>query len=110
SRENLDSFFYQRFFPEARALDERRLPFRAALLDLADSYGYDLIARETLCHEIAPSAHDYIARVRLRTYSDLESISEEAFRKGFEAFSRYCAGHADFSRRAENDLFVFEKP
>lgn len=32
TRENLDSYFYQRFFPEARAVDERRLPSRDARL------------------------------------------------------------------------------
>src|SRR5262249_22584920 len=90
-------------------MDERRLPFRAALLDLAGSSGYELVVRETVQHEIAPSTRDYIARVRLRTYSDLEAISEEAFRRGFDAFNRYGADHGDFPRTAENDLFVFEK-
>ena len=31
TRENLDSYFYQRFFPAARAVDERRLPSRDEL-------------------------------------------------------------------------------
>lgn len=108
TRENLSTYFYQRFFPEARAVDEGRLPFRSALVSLAESSGYRMAARETVRHEIAPSHFDYLAKVRLRTYSDLESISDEAFHRGFEAFNQYCAAHPDFPRFAENDLFVFE--
>lgn len=106
TRENLDSYAYQRFFPEARALDERRLPFRAELLDLARACRYRLIALETLGHEIAATTSDYVAKIALRTYSDLACLSDAAFHAGLDALRAYCAIHPDFPRSADNDLFI----
>jgi ubiquinone/menaquinone biosynthesis C-methylase UbiE len=107
TRENLDSYFYQRFFPEARALDEGRLPYREELLGLATQSGFRLIALETLRHQIADTALDYVEKIALRTYSDLEYISDAAFGDGLTPFRNYCLAHPDFPRFAENDLHVF---
>ncbi len=107
TRENLESYFYQRFFPEARALDEERLPYREELLGLANQSGFRLIALETLRHEIADTALDYVEKIALRTYSDLEYIPDAAFRDGLIAFRNYSLAHPDFPRFAENDLHLF---
>jgi hypothetical protein len=72
TRENLDSYFYQRFFPEACAADEQRLPSRQEVLRLADSCGYGAVAMATLCHEIATTSLECVEKIALRTYSDLE--------------------------------------
>jgi ubiquinone/menaquinone biosynthesis C-methylase UbiE len=109
TRENLDSYFYQRFFPEARAIDEGRLPSRAALLRLAGSCRYRTIAVETLRHEIAATSSDYVAKIGLRTYSDLECIPDAAFLEGLKALSDYCSAHPDHSKVAEDDLFILER-
>jgi ubiquinone/menaquinone biosynthesis C-methylase UbiE len=109
TRENLDSYFYQQFFPEARALDEGRLPSRAGLLSLAASCRYRTVAVETLRHEIAATSADYVAKVGLRAYSDLEGIPDAAFRAGLDAFRDYCAAHPEHSRSAENDVFILER-
>jgi ubiquinone/menaquinone biosynthesis C-methylase UbiE len=109
TQENLDSYFYQRFFPEARAIDEGRLPSRGGLLRLANSCRYRKVAVETLRHEIAATSSDYVAKIGLRTYSDLECIPDAAFRKGLEALRAYCAAHPDHSRFAEDDLFILER-
>ena len=60
TRENLDSYFYQRFFPAARAIDERRLPSRDELGRVASSCGFRAVAIETLSHQIAASAAEYV--------------------------------------------------
>lgn len=109
TRENLDSYFYQRFFPAARAVDERRLPSRDALVGLAGSCQYRVVAIETLSHEIAPTSAEYVERIALRTYSDLECIDNGAFDEGLDALREYCSAHSDHPKRAENDLFIFEK-
>jgi ubiquinone/menaquinone biosynthesis C-methylase UbiE len=109
TRENLDSYFYQRFFPEARAVDERRLPSRGGLLKLAGTCGFRRVAVEALRHEIAATADDYVAKVELRAYSDLESIPEAAFRAGLDALRAHCAANPDHPKFGENDLFVLEK-
>jgi ubiquinone/menaquinone biosynthesis C-methylase UbiE len=108
TRENLDSYFYQRFFPAARAVDERRLPFRDRLVALATSCQFRVVAIDTLSYEIAPSAAEYVEKIALRTYSDLECIDDVAFLDGLNAFREYCSVHPELPKLAENDLFVFE--
>jgi ubiquinone/menaquinone biosynthesis C-methylase UbiE len=109
TRENLDSYFYQRFFPEARAVDERRLPSRAGLLRLAGSCRYRLVAVETVRHEVAATSFDYVEKIALRTYSDLECIPDTAFREGLKALRDYCVANPGHPKSAENDLFIFGK-
>ena len=109
TRENLDSYFYQRFFPGARVADERRLPSRDGLVELARSYQFRVVAIEPLSYEIAPSAAEYVEKISLRTYSDLECIDDVAFREGLAALREYCSAHPDHPKRAENDVFIFEK-
>jgi ubiquinone/menaquinone biosynthesis C-methylase UbiE len=110
TREILDGYFYQRFFPEARALDERRLPSRIDLLRAGAAAGYRVAAVATSRYEIAATLEEYVERVALRTYTDLEYISDDAFRAGLEAFRAYCATHPECPRSVEMDLFVFATP
>jgi len=109
TRENLDSYFYQRFFPAARAVDERRLPFRDGLVGLATSCQFRVVAIETLSYEIAPTTAEYVAKIALRTYSDLECIDDSEFHEGLGALREYCSAHPDLPKLAENDVFIFEK-
>jgi ubiquinone/menaquinone biosynthesis C-methylase UbiE len=109
TRENLDSYFYQRFFPAARAVDEQRLPSRDELVGLAKSCQFHTVAIETLSHEIASTAGEYVEKIALRTYSDLECIEDGAFHEGLDNFREYCSVRPDLPRFAENDLFIFAK-
>jgi ubiquinone/menaquinone biosynthesis C-methylase UbiE len=107
TRENLDSYYYQRFFPDARQLDERRLPSRSAVLRLARAAGYRLLTLDALCSEIAPTSADYVAKIALRSYSDLTDISDAAFHRGLSDLEACSRESPDFPRFAENDFFVF---
>lgn len=109
TRENLDSYFYQRFFPAARAVDERRLLSRDGLVALATSCRFRTVAIETLSYEIAPSAAEYVEKIAPRTYSDLECIDDVAFREGLAALREYCSAHPDLPKLAKNDVFIFAK-
>ena len=109
TRENLDCYIYQRFFPAARAVDERRLPTRDTLVGLAKSSQFRTVAIETLGYEIAPTAAEYVEKIALRTYSDLECIDDDSFHEGLKAFREYCSAHPDLPKLAENDVFIFEK-
>ncbi len=109
TRENLDSYFYQRFFPVARAVDERRLSSRDELVGLVTSCQFRVVAIETLSYEIAPCAKEYVEKIALRTYSDLECIDDSAFHEGLAALREYCSAHPDHPKLAENDLFIFAR-
>lgn len=107
TRENLDSYFYQRFFPEARTVDERRLPSRDALVNLVCSCGYRVAVVETMRYELAATGTDYVAKIATRAYSDLECISDDSFHSGLNALRSYSDAFPNFSRLAENDLLIF---
>lgn len=109
TRENLDSYFYQRFFPAARAVDERRLPDRGALVRLAELSGLRLVAVETLGYEIAQTSAEYVEKIALRAYSDLECIDDIAFQQGLVALREFSAAHPDYPKNIENDLIIFVK-
>jgi ubiquinone/menaquinone biosynthesis C-methylase UbiE len=109
TRENLDCYIYQRFFPAARAVDERRLPTRDKLVSLAKSRQFRTVAIETLGYEIAPTAAEYVEKIALRTYSDLECIDDGSFHEGLKAFREYCSSHPDLPKLAENDVFIFAR-
>ena len=105
TKENLDSYFYQRFFPEA-PVDERRLLSRDELLNLFGSCGYSVTAVKTMRYEIAATAQS-TWRKSPRAYSDLECIPEESFRRGLDALRSYSRSFPDFPRLAENDVYIF---
>jgi ubiquinone/menaquinone biosynthesis C-methylase UbiE len=109
TQENLDSYFYQRFFPSARAADERRLPARSGLVGLVAACGFRPGDRETCSYAVAASANEYVERVATRAYSDLEVIGDADFRSGLDALRRHAADHPDFPREEEVDLFEFER-
>ena len=109
TRENLDSYFYQRFFPAARAVDERRLPSRKELGGAARACGFRAVAIETLSHQIAASAAEYVDKIALRTYSDLECIDDAAFHEGLDSLREHSSAQPGFPKHAENDVFIFEK-
>jgi SAM-dependent methyltransferase len=108
--ENLDSYFYQRFFPEARRLDEQRLSSRAEVLGIANDCGYRLVGFDCSPFSIAATPAEYLEKIALRTFSDLEYISDEAFHRGLDAIRRYGADHPDFPKTDERDLFAFVRP
>jgi SAM-dependent methyltransferase len=108
TRENLDSYFYQRFFPEARAIDEGRLPGRADVIDSAGAAGLSLVGLvRSVRMEVGASGREYVEKVATRTNTDLAMISDEAFARGFEAFSRHCQENPTHPRSEEVDHFVF---
>jgi len=107
TRENLDSYFYQRFFPEARAIDEARLPARSDVIESAGAARLSLVDQTTVRTDVGATGREYVEKVGTRTYTDLAMISDEAFERGFEAFSRHCQQNPTHPRSEEVDHFVF---
>jgi SAM-dependent methyltransferase len=108
SREALNSYLYQRFFPEALAFDERRFPTRDGLRDEVCRAGFRLSGAETVSQRVADSLRQYRENVATRTHSDLQAIADLEFRAGMERFDAWCAGQ-DGARPVfeEVDLFAF---
>jgi ubiquinone/menaquinone biosynthesis C-methylase UbiE len=108
SLESLDTYLYQQFFPEARAFDERRFPFRAALVDLVTRAGFTRHGFETVSQRVAADLHEYYRKNAARAHSDLQAISDEAFRAGLARLDAYCAAHGAGGPVFEDvDFFTF---
>jgi len=107
TRENLDSYFYQRFFPEARAIDEARLPARSDVIDSTGAARLSLVDQTTVRTEVGATGREYVEKVATRTNTDLAMITDDAFQRGFDAFSRHCQQSPTHPRSEEVDHFVF---
>jgi ubiquinone/menaquinone biosynthesis C-methylase UbiE len=106
----LDQFAFLRFFPESRALDERRMPSRTALRGLFVAGGFTEWAQRTVEQRMSDGPDEYRERVRARGFSSLQQISDEAFARGlaqFEAWSALLPAGAPVYERV--DVFVFRR-
>jgi SAM-dependent methyltransferase len=108
SRDALDSYLYARFFPAARAFDERRLPTRDGLRDDASRAGFQLHAFETVSQRVADDLRQYREKVALRAHSDLQAISDAEFAAGLSRLDAWCAANGGAGEiREDVDLFTF---
>ena len=106
--EALDSYVYQRLIPEARAVDEARLPTRAALSAAVERAGFRPAAFDTVHQPVAKSLDEYVGKVSLRAHSDLQAISDEQFHRGLAALRAWAATQDRSQPVVEDvDLFTF---
>ncbi|HET7340073.1 MAG TPA: methyltransferase domain-containing protein [Methylomirabilota bacterium] len=108
TREILDGFAYLGCFPDARALDERRMPSRAALRSTFTAAGFRETAQQIVQQPVARGPEAYVARVGQRALSNLQQIPDAAFTRGMEALRERCRPlPADHVFREPLDVFVF---
>ncbi len=111
TREVLDGFAYLRFFPEARALDERRMPTRAAVRMTFAAGGFTEAAHRTVQQRVVRGPADYVARIGQRGISTLQQISDDAFARGLRALEAHGRELAsDHAFLDPLDVFVFARP
>lgn len=106
----LDQFPFLRCFPESRALDERRLPSRTGLRTLFVEGGFTERAQRTVEQRMTDGPEEYRQRVRARSFSSLQQITDEAFARGlarFEAWSASLPAGQPIHERV--DVFVFRR-
>ena len=108
SLEALDSYLYQRFFPEARALDERRFPTRGGLVKEVTAAAFSLLKMETVRQRITDDLRAYRDNTATRAHSDLQAITDDQFQAGMAKFDAWLASQtADRPVVEEVDLFTF---
>lgn len=109
TQETLDGYEYLRFFPEAIALDRRRLPARDAIRSTFDAQRFAPIAHEMVPHLFAIDYAHYYRKVSLRGLSNLAAIPDDAFERGLRLFEAHCRTARHEGPIYEPvDLFVFE--
>jgi ubiquinone/menaquinone biosynthesis C-methylase UbiE len=108
SLEALDSYLYQRFFPEARAFDEQRFPTRGGLVKEVTAHGFALRSMETVRQRITDDLRAYRDNTATRAHSDLQAISDAQFAAGMERFDQWLAAQTEDRPVVEEvDLFTF---
>jgi SAM-dependent methyltransferase len=108
--ETLEGYAFLRFFPEARAVDERRIPSRAALRAVFGAGDFVETTHRTVEQLVAPGPDAYCARIRARALSSLQLIPDSAFARGLaalEAHGRTLPATHAFAEPV--DVFVFER-
>lgn len=84
----LDTYLHLDYFPEARSHLAKVLPSRRDVAALMEASGFQVIVDELVELEFATSLEDLERKVRLRSQSELLSISDTAFSKGLERLSQ----------------------
>jgi ubiquinone/menaquinone biosynthesis C-methylase UbiE len=108
SREALESYLYQRFFPEARAFDEQRFPTRGGLVNDVTRGRFSLLRMETVRQRITDDLRAYRANTATRAHSDLQALTDEQFEAGLKRFDAWLATQReDRPVFEEVDLFTF---
>ena len=108
SREALDSYLYQRFFPEARRFDELRFPTRSGLQMEVAKAGFRLKLLDVVRQRVSDDLSDYRERTAQRSHSDLQAITDDQFRAGMARFDAWLVNQPpDRPVIEEVDLFTF---
>lgn len=108
--ETLDGYTFLRFLPEARAIDERRMPARAAVRAVFTAGGLLETGHRTVEQRIVGGPGAYCARLRARALSSLQLISDVAFERGMAALEAHCRTlPADHDFAEPMDVFVFQR-
>ena len=104
----LDSYLYQRFFPEARPFDERRFPSRQGLVEEVADAGFVFDGSATVRERVAENLRTYRDNVAARAHSDLQIISDDQFVAGLKRLDEWIASRAaDGPVFHDVDLFTF---
>lgn len=109
TRELLDRVSFLAFFPEARAVDEARMPTRAALAGAFTAAGFALHSHATIEQEFAPSPAAALEKVRRRPFSTLRLIPDAAFEAGLARYEAHCRDAAPGPLMDPLDFFVFRR-
>lgn len=107
TREIVHEVDFLRFFPGSVAIDEARMPPRADVEAAFSRAGLTRHAHMTVWQTFAESPAAAYAKVSQRAFSNLQMISDEAFKEGLAAYEAHCRSAPDAPVRDRLDLFVF---
>ena len=108
SRENLESLYYLRCFPEAMRLSRAMIWPRRVYVETFTAAGFALLSQGTVHQEASPDLETYVGKIGSRVYSDLAGIPDEAFDRGFARLKEACLSLPDRPVMEDVDYFVFQ--
>jgi SAM-dependent methyltransferase len=109
TRENLDELDWLACFPDARHIEEARLPSRDELVGTVVGESFRTVHRETLRQLFAASYAEYVEKIGRRALSALIAIDDAAFERGMRRLRELAAAQpVDTPVYEPVDLLVFE--
>jgi hypothetical protein len=109
--DRFDELEWLRWFPEARAIDEQRMPTLERLDAAWAPSGLRFGERRRGHQLVAKDLHDLADRLGHRAISTLELISDESFDRGMAALRAAAAStEAPAAIVGAIDLTVFDRP
>jgi ubiquinone/menaquinone biosynthesis C-methylase UbiE len=108
--ELMDRVSFLPFFPEARAVDEARIPPRARIVATFERAGFATHAHRTIEQELAKTPAEALEKVRRRVYSTLRLIPDDAYEAGVARYEAHCASAPPTPLIEPLDFFVFRRP
>jgi ubiquinone/menaquinone biosynthesis C-methylase UbiE len=110
TRENDEEIEWGKCFPEARKLDETRIPFQNDISGFFSQQGFAVMKIQTVYQLFASSWAESYDKISRRGLSSLISISDEAFNLGLKRLQKWVENKpADMPVYEPVDLFVFRK-
>ena len=108
--ENNEETEWLQCFPEALALDGKRIPTRRALEETVCRQPFALVTQQTFRQLFAPSYQDYYRKIGQRGLSSLIAISDTAFKEGMARFREWVDKQPPDQPVYEPvDVFVFRR-
>ena len=106
--ENNEEIEWFHCFPEAKQIDDKRLPSHQDIIELVCGLRFESISGRTVYQFSASSYAEYYRKIRQRGLSSLISISDETFNAGLERLERWVALQPpDQPVNEPVDLFIF---
>ena len=108
--EQIDDIAFYEYFPAAKEIDLRRMPSFAEARGVFERAGFEMLSREVVTQEFAPSFRAYYERMAQRALSTFELISDEDFETGLAAMKAVADSEREPAPVLEHvDLVVFGK-
>ncbi|HUW56053.1 MAG TPA: class I SAM-dependent methyltransferase [Planctomycetota bacterium] len=109
-RDRLNAIPWYDFFPAAKEIDNRRLPDVDELTRTFASAGFERVALRAVVQELDPSLRALHERLKLRSLSTFELMTEEQITDGLEALKQAALAEREPKPvREAIDLLVFRR-
>jgi ubiquinone/menaquinone biosynthesis C-methylase UbiE len=110
TREIVDALDLYEFFPEARELDRRRMPWRGEVAEAFRQAGFVPQAHTTVRQRFADDPDDWLRKIALRGLSSLQLLPEDVFQRRLAEFAAHCRAAPTAPVWEPVDLFVCQAP
>lgn len=110
TRENHGEIEWLKYFPEARELENARLPSRRELEAAVCAESFELVSRRTVRQLFASSFEEYYEKISRRGLSSLIGIGDDAFGAGLRRLRSLVESQPrDLAVYEPVDLFIFRR-